>query len=235
LESSEPWHAICQKCKDDIARLSKPLANLKKKTYQIDDEYELIFHKFGASLYRHLENGEIEYKNVKKNMKIDIVKLKNKEYTFNDLIEIKNDYLGKYEEEDMYLKSGKFGPYVQWGDKRQSIKSIKKELNEITLSDIVNLMDEIKNPPSPSDKPRAPPQIANKNILRVDYVIGFAMLLNLRNIKLKEIFDKKFFLFLEEIDLCRRIKKFNEQIFIIKKSKIFHNARKASGNSFTIG
>jgi topoisomerase IA-like protein len=28
-------------------------------------------------------------------------------------------------------------------------------------------MDEIKNPPSPSDKPRAPPQIANKNILRV--------------------------------------------------------------------
>ena len=74
----------------------------------------------------------------------------------------------------------------------------------------------------------------NKNILRVDYVIGFAMLLNLRNIKLKEIFDKKFFLFLEEIDLCRRIKKFNEQIFIIKKSKIFHNARKASGNSFNI-
>ena len=74
----------------------------------------------------------------------------------------------------------------------------------------------------------------NKNILRVDYVIGFAMLLNLRNIKLKEIFDKKFFLFLEEIDLCRLIKKFNEQIFIIKKSKIFHNARKASGNSFNI-
>ena len=60
----------------------------------------------------------------------------------------------------------------------------------------------------------------NKNILRVDYVIGFAMLLNLRNIKLKEIFDKKFFLFLEEIDLCRRIKKFNEQIFIIKKFMI---------------
>ena len=164
LESSEPWHAICQKCKDDIERLSKPLAKLKKKSYPIDDEYELIFHKFGASLYRHLENGEIEYKNVKKNMKIDIVKLKNKEYTFDDLIEIKNDYLGKYEEEDIYLKSGKFGPYVQWGEKRQSIRNIKKELNEITLSDIVILMDEIKNP---GDKPRAPPQIANKNILRV--------------------------------------------------------------------
>jgi len=74
----------------------------------------------------------------------------------------------------------------------------------------------------------------NKNILRVDYVIGFAMLLNLKNVKLKKIFDKKFFLFLEELDLCRQIKKLNEQIFIVKKSKIFHNARKASGNSFNI-
>ena len=74
----------------------------------------------------------------------------------------------------------------------------------------------------------------NKNILRVDYVIGFAMFLNLRNIKLKKIFDKNFFLFLEEIDLCRRIKKLKEKIFIIKKSQIYHNARKASGNSFNI-
>ena len=60
------------------------------------------------------------------------------------------------------------------------------------------------------------------------------MLLNLKDIKLKEIFDKKFFLFLEEIDLCRRIKKLNKKIYIVRKSKVFHNARKASGNSFSI-
>ena len=70
------------------------------------------------------------------------------------------------------------------------------------------------------------PNNLNKKILRVDYVIGFAMFLNLKNIKLKKIFDKNFFLFLEEIDLCRRIKNFDEKIFIIKKSKIYHNARK---------
>jgi hypothetical protein len=93
--------------------------------------------------------------------------LKNKEYTFDDLVEIKNDYLGKYEGEDMQLKSGKYGPYVQWGDKRQSIKNIKKDLNEVSLSDIINYIDEIKNPlPDSEDKPRAPPQIASKNILR---------------------------------------------------------------------
>ena len=74
----------------------------------------------------------------------------------------------------------------------------------------------------------------SKNILPVDYVIGFAMFLNLRDIKLKKVFDKNFFLFLEEIDLCRRIKKLNKKIYIVKKSKIFHNARKASGDSFNI-
>jgi GT2 family glycosyltransferase len=74
----------------------------------------------------------------------------------------------------------------------------------------------------------------SKNILPVDYVIGFAMFLNLRDIKLKQVFDKNFFLFLEEIDLCRRIKKLSKKIYIVKKSKIFHNARKATGDSFNI-
>jgi len=166
LESTQPWYAICQKCDDDIKRLTKPLSKLKKKAFQIDDEYELIFHQFGASL-RKTVGDEVIYKNVKKGIKIDISKLKNKEYTFDDLVEIKNECLGKYEGEDMQLKSGKYGPYVQWGDKRQSLKNIQKDLNQLSLSDIINYIDEIKNPlPYSQDKPRAPPQIASKNILR---------------------------------------------------------------------
>jgi len=166
LESTQPWHAICQKCDDDIKRLTKPLAKLKKKAFQIDDEYELIFHQFGASLRKSI-GDEVIYKNVKKGIKIDISKLKNKEYTFDDLVEIKNECLGKYEGEDMQLKSGKYGPYVQWGDKRQSLKNIQKDLNQLSLSDIINYIDENKNPlPNSQDKPRAPPQIASKNILR---------------------------------------------------------------------
>jgi topoisomerase IA-like protein len=144
---------------------SEVLAKLKKKAFQIDDEYELIFHQFGASLRKSI-GDEVIYKNVKKGIKIDISKLKNKEYTFDDLVEIKNECLGKYEGEDMQLKSGKYGPYVQWGDKRQSIKNIKKDLNEVSLSDIISYIDEINNPlPDSEDKPRAPPQIASKNIL----------------------------------------------------------------------
>ena len=165
---NEPWYAICQKCKDEIKELSKPLYKLKKKSYKINDEYDLVFHQFGASLRKFLDNGEIEYKNVKKNLKIDLIKLNNGDYTFDELVEIKNDYLGKYQDHDMYLKNGKFGPYVVWGDNRKSIKNINKDLNDITLNDIITYIDENnQNPIHPDDKPRAPPQIANKNILRV--------------------------------------------------------------------
>ena len=71
-----------------------------------------------------------------------------------------------------------------------------------------------------------------KDIFSVDYVKGFAMLLNLKNIKFRPIFDNNFFLFLEEIDLCKKIK--NNNIFIAKNSKIFHLAKKSSENNLQI-
>ena len=52
----------------------------------------------------------------------------------------------------------------------------------------------------------------SSQLLEVDYVKGFAMLLNLKNINFRSIFDENFFLFLEEIDLCRRIKNQNAKI-----------------------
>ena len=74
----------------------------------------------------------------------------------------------------------------------------------------------------------------NKEILEVDYVKGFAMLINLKKINLKEMFDEKFFLFLEEIDLCKRIKKKGGKIFIVKNSKVQHLGKQASENILNI-
>jgi GT2 family glycosyltransferase len=73
-----------------------------------------------------------------------------------------------------------------------------------------------------------------KNFIEVDFVKGFAMLLNLEKINFNEIFDKKIFLFLEEIDLCKRIKDSGGKIYIACKGKIYHNAKESSGNEFEI-
>jgi GT2 family glycosyltransferase len=75
---------------------------------------------------------------------------------------------------------------------------------------------------------------SKKEIMEVDYVKGFAMLINLKKIIYKEIFDENFFLFLEEIDLCKRIKNNGGKIFVIQKSKVKHLARQASGDGLNI-
>ena len=65
-----------------------------------------------------------------------------------------------------------------------------------------------------------------KNLLKVDYVKGFAMLINRKKIKNIGMFDiHNIFLYLEEIDLCKRLIQSNHQIFLCKKAKILHKVQ----------
>jgi topoisomerase IA-like protein len=56
--------------------------------------------------------------------------------------------LGMYEDQELFLKNGKYGYYVEWGEKRESIKQIKKPVNEITYDDIITFLKEKKNDPT---------------------------------------------------------------------------------------
>ena len=71
------------------------------------------------------------------------------------------------------------------------------------------------------------------NIFEVKYIKGFAMFLNMKKFKNIGFFDENLFLFLEEIDLCKRIKKINEKIFIDENIKIFHYGGKSVGHNFS--
>jgi GT2 family glycosyltransferase len=77
-------------------------------------------------------------------------------------------------------------------------------------------------------------KVEQKLFIEVDFVKGFAMLLNLKKINFNEIFDRNFFLFLEEIDLCKRIKESGEKIYIAFNAKIYHGVKTSSGNEFKI-
>jgi len=73
-----------------------------------------------------------------------------------------------------------------------------------------------------------------KEIMEVDYVKGFAMLINLKKINAQKMFDENFFLFLEEIDLCKRIRDNSGKIFVIQNAKVQHLGKQASGDSLNI-
>jgi GT2 family glycosyltransferase len=77
-------------------------------------------------------------------------------------------------------------------------------------------------------------KIINKKFFQVDYVEGFSMLLNLKKIKFKIFFDEKIFLFLEEIDLCKRIVDSGGKIYVASNAKIYHLGRKSSGEDIEI-
>ena len=66
----------------------------------------------------------------------------------------------------------------------------------------------------------------------VDFVDGFAMLLNIKKFEKIDFFDENFFMYLENDDLCERVKGIGGSIYIIPKSKITHLAGKAVNEKF---
>ena len=139
------WTKICANCLKDIKIHSKEIRDLSKQIYRIDELHELMFSPFGPVIkysYKNDTNEEkTDFLQVRKDIELDLEKAKRGEYRIEDLIEIKNNCLGEYENNKLFLKTGRYGPYVEWGEKRESIKSIKKSLNDITLEDIKELIE----------------------------------------------------------------------------------------------
>ena len=62
----------------------------------------------------------------------------------------------------------------------------------------------------------------SKNFIEVDTVKGFAMFLKLSEFNEVGFFDDNFFIYLEEIDLCRRLRKKNKKIYLDPEIIINH-------------
>ena len=68
---------------------------------------------------------------------------------------------------------------------------------------------------------------------KVDYVDGFAMLLNKNRFKNDIYFDENFFLYLENNDLCLRVNKEGGSVFVVPSAKINHFGAKAVDFKFS--
>ena len=105
------------------------------------------------------------------------------------------------------------------------------KLNQNTIKNLINGLNEISDftiasplnddPNFPNYKKKNLDQ-KNSNILSVERIDGFSMLINLKKFSDQTFFDENFFLYLENDDLCIRVKNRNENIYIIKNSLINH-------------
>ena len=73
----------------------------------------------------------------------------------------------------------------------------------------------------------------NENLpFKVEWIDGFAMLLNKKELKEEIYFDENFFMYLENSDLCKRVIYNGGSMFIVPKAEINHLAAKAVDNKF---
>ena len=68
----------------------------------------------------------------------------------------------------------------------------------------------------------------NDSIISVDSIDGFSMLINKEKFINQKFFDENIFLYLENDDLCKRVKKNGQKIFVIKNSIIDHKGSSSS-------
>jgi GT2 family glycosyltransferase len=72
------------------------------------------------------------------------------------------------------------------------------------------------------------------NFFEVDYIKGFAMFFNKKKFSKVGFFDENIFIYLEEIDLCKRLNSINEKIYLISEAKIKHLGGRSHGKEFNL-
>ena len=148
---TEPWHQVCRECHEEIGRLTKAIDTLEKKAYSIDDNYVVVFQKFGAVLKHKTEtqeDGKPVFRPIKKDLTLDMDALEAGKYTLEDLVEVSGRELGKYGGRTVTLKTGKYGPYVELDAQegtsevtRISLKDVKKPFAQIVYADVLPVIE----------------------------------------------------------------------------------------------
>ncbi len=73
--------------------------------------------------------------------------------------------------------------------------------------------------------------LKNTSPIEVKNVKGFAMLLNLFEFKEIGFFDENFFIYFEEIDLCKRLNNRNKKIYLLPSVEINHSGGRSHNKS----
>ena len=108
------------------------------------------------------------------------------------------------------------------------------ELKASALNNFLESANKIKNfaiiGPAAESEENIKNQI--KTITEVNAVKGFAMFLNLDEFKDIGFFDDNFFIYLEETDLCKRLRKKNKKIFVDPNILINHQGGSSHENKY---
>jgi DNA topoisomerase-1 len=154
------WYELCKRCNDKLDTVITQVKETQKSKFEIkiDDCHVYTIAKYGAVI-KCVEKVDgkktTTYKSIRKDIEIDFNKLENGEYKLEDLIdnnstkeakEANNIILGKYDDNDVILKKGKFGLYVTCGELSKTLKQLgNRPIESIQLDEIIPFLEEGSN------------------------------------------------------------------------------------------
>lgn len=148
------WYDICNDCNKQIDFLIEQINSKEKLEIKIDENNTYLIGKYGPVIKCIEEKDgkeEISFKSIKKDITID--EIENRNYKIEDIVDKKdcktrnNSYiLGKYEDDDVILKKGKFGLYISWGKNTKNLKDLgNRPIENITFDEIKHYLEEGNN------------------------------------------------------------------------------------------
>jgi len=146
------WYNLCDECNKQIDSIIDNMSMEHKIEYKIDDNNTYIIGKYGPVI-KHVEEvdgkQEVQFKPIKKD--VSIKTLEKGEFTAEDIIDnskaVKTQYtLGEYNGVPVYLKKGKFGLYISWGENSRTLKELgNRPIENITFDEVKGFLEEGSN------------------------------------------------------------------------------------------
>ena len=152
-KGNKKYYVLCKECNTFIEDLIKNNSlsltnengdNVEKVNIKIDEKHTYLIGRNGPTIKYKKEDGSTGFYGVKKD--IDVEKLKAGEYKLEEIIvstEDNNKILGEYKGNNLYLKYGKFGYYLECGELRKSLNytKINVPIKNIGYDDAVNILE----------------------------------------------------------------------------------------------
>jgi DNA topoisomerase I len=137
------FNKVCKECDIQIQSLIKVIQKETKQEYEFDDNHILTIGRYGPVIKR-TDGERVSFIPIKKGIPID--EIREGKYSLEEVTDIQNNsdskLLGVYKDTDVFIKQGKFGWYVEYGNKTQSLKILDiSNIEDISLDNVISLLE----------------------------------------------------------------------------------------------
>ena len=153
-QGTKKYYELCDECyvfindlikTNNLAATANSTNSPEKIQLAIDAKHTYLIGKNGPTIKYTKEDGTLGFYGVKKD--IDINKLRAGHYKLDELIETKEEnskLLGSFQNAPVYLKKGKYGYFLECGELRKSLNTVKINvpIKEIKIEDALTILND---------------------------------------------------------------------------------------------